>query len=448
MKRRVHIAVGTLVLCSLFVLTACDQSMDPNPPDEDPNLDEQLIDLITIEGQRGLSNFMLPDSDDLEAIPQDPLNPLSADKISLGKLLFHETALGSNPIHESSRGTYSCATCHHAGAGFQAGRRQAIGDGGSGWGQNGEGRRKSTDYSDDEVDVQGVRTPSALNGPYQEVVGWSGTFGVRGPNIGTEARWLPGSAAANNVLGFEGLETQAITAMSNHRMDSIQNTIVVSNPTYTTLWEKVFPGEEVTIEKVGLAIAAYERTLLTNKAPFQRWLRGELNAMTDVEKRGAMVFFGKALCEVCHTGPALNQMDFYALGMPDLEGLDVLGPQSPESMGRGSFLDDPTENFKFKVPQLYNLIDSPFFGHGGSFRTVREVIEYYNEAIPDVNIPTDLVPSRFRPLDLTEQEINDLAVFVTESLYDPDLDRYSVDELPSGNCTPANDPQARIDLGC
>ncbi len=237
--------------------------------------------------------------------------------------------------------------------------------------------------------------------------------------------------------------------MSVHRMDSVQNTIVMSDPTYTALWESVFPGEDVTLEKVGLAIAAYERTLLTDKAPFQRWLKGDLNAMSTAEKRGALVFFGKALCEVCHTGPALNQMDFYAIGMPDLEGPDVIGPVDDESrVGRGHFLDDPTENFKFKVPQLYNLTDAQFFGHGGSFRTLREIVEYYNDAIPEVAIPDDLIPSRFRPLDLTEQEMDDLVLFLSESLYDPDLSRYNAATLPSGNCTPANDAQARIDLGC
>ena len=445
-------SAGTVRACCLaglmLVWTGCDQTTEPEPMMPEPELDEQLVDLITIGGQRGLDNFILPESGDLGAIPQDPLNPLSPDKVELGRLLFHETALASNPIREEARGTYGCVTCHHAGAGFQAGRRQAIGDGGSGWGQNGEGRQKLASYANEEVDAQRIRTPSVLNGPYQEVTGWLGNFGVRGPNAGTEARWLPDTPEANNLLGYDGLETQAIAALTIHRMDSIQNTVVTTLPEYTSLWERVFPGEEVSLEKAGLAIAAYERTLLTNKAPFQRWLKGELSAMTDAEKRGALVFFGKALCEVCHTGPALNQMDFYALGMKEMEGPDVLGAPKDLSKGRGDFLGDQSEDFKFKVPQLYNLVDSPFWGHGGTFRSMREIVEYYNDAVPDVAIPTDLVPSRFRPLDLTEQEISDLVVFLSVSLYDPDLERYSVTDLPSGNCTPANDPQARADLGC
>ncbi len=442
-------AFWSIVCTVAFLFAACDPAVDPDPPVDSPGLDEQLTEIITIGGQRGLSNFILPDSDDLEAIPQDPANPLTEEKIELGKLLFHETALASNPVHPQAVGTYSCATCHHAGAGFQAGRKQAIGDGGSGWGANGEARTRAMGYVDADVDVQGIRSPSVLNSAYQEVMGWSGKFGAVGPNAGTEDRWNPDMPTGVNMLGYEGLESQAIAGMSIHRMDSVQKTIVVSNPEYLALWESVFPGEEVTVEKIGLAMAAYERSLLANRAPFQRWLRGEFNAMSDAEKRGAVIFFDKAICEVCHTGPALNQVDFYALGMPDLAGVGVIGvAEGDEVNGRGEFLGDPSEDLKFKVPQLYNLVDSPFFGHGGSFRTLREVVEYYNDAIPEVAIPSDRIPSRFRPLDLTEEEIDDLVAFLSSALYDPDLSRYAVDELPSGNCTPANDLQARIDLGC
>lgn len=451
MSKRVRKNSGPALWCAALFLSgifsACDPAVDADPPMSDVNLDEELNDILTIGGQRGLSNFILPESDDFTEIPQDPLNPLTADKVELGKLLFHETALASNPLHEEARGTYSCATCHHAGAGFQAGRQQALGDGGSGWGQNGEGRTKLPSYTNEEVDAQRIKSPSVLNSAYQEVMGWAGTFGIRGPNEGTEARWLEGTPETVNNLGYDGLESQAIAAMSIHRMDSVQNTLLVDNPEYTTLWESVFPGEDVTLEKVGLAIAAYERTLMANRAPFQRWLRGETNAMTDAGKRGAIVFFGKAICEVCHTGPALNQVEFYALGMPEISGV-VLGDDKDESLGRGAFLDDPMQNFKFKVPQLYNLVDSPFFGHGGTFRTLREVVEYYNDAVTEVPVPEDLVPVRFKPLELTEDEINDLVVFLSESLYDPNLARYEPTSLPSGNCTPANDPQARIDLGC
>ena len=434
---------------AVLLISGCG-SMEGGTGEEtelEPNLDEMLVDLITIGGQRGLSVFTLPQSDDLGAIPQDPLNPLTSDKVELGALLFHETALATNPKREEALGTYSCATCHHAGAGFQAGVQQGIGEGGSGWGENGRGRQASPAYAADELDVQPIRTPSVLNGAYQEVTGWAGTFGIRGPNRGTEAAWEEGTLFAVNNLGYDGLESQAISGLTKHRLDNFEGSIIESDPTYQALWQSVFGDAPVTSEFVGLAIAAYERTLLSNKAPFQRWLRGETMAMSNAEKRGAIVYFGKAQCEVCHTGPSLNQMDFYALGMPDLPGT-TMAEHEMEVLGRGGFTGEVEEEFKFKVPQIYNLKDSPFYGHGGTFRSIREVVEYYNDGVPAVELPPERLAVFFKPLELTEAEMDDLTLFLTESLYDPDLRRYEKATLPSGNCTPANDEQAKRDLGC
>jgi cytochrome c peroxidase len=94
--------------------------------------------------------------------------------------------------------------------------------------------------------------------------------------------------------------------------------------------------------------------------------------------RGAALFFGKANCVACHTGPALNTMAFRAIGMGDLEGTGVTGydPTKPEHLGRGGFTGIADDNFKFKVPQLYNLTDSPFLGHGGMFTSLREILDY------------------------------------------------------------------------
>ena len=432
-----------------FVVAGCGgiESGGEEEMEQEVALDETLADIITIGGQRSLLDFAFPESDEFGSIPQDPSNPLTADKVELGALLFHETALATNPVKSEALGSYSCATCHHAGAGFQAGIQQGIGEGGSGWGQNGEGRRVGASYASGETDVQTIRTPSVLNSAYQEVMGWAGTFGVRGPNRGSDAFWEEGTLFEVNNLGYDGLESQAIAGLTKHRMDDFQNSIISTDPIYQDLWQKVFPGMPVTSEYVGLAIAAYERTLFASKAPFQRWLKGETMALSAAEKRGAIIFFDKARCEVCHTGPALNQMDFYALGMPDLPGANLAADEM-DILGRGAFINVAEEEYKFKVPQLYNLKDNPFYGHGGTFRSIREVVEYYNDGIPAVDLPPGRITDRFVPLELTEEEMDDLTLFLTESLRDPDLDRYTKATLPSGNCTPANDAQAKRDLGC
>ena len=434
-----------LLLIGAVFLAGCDAGMKEEV--DDPALNEQLEALITLDGQRRLENFQLPDSDDFARIPQDPRNPLTTEKVLLGKLLFHDAALSQDARLESSRGTWSCATCHHAQAGYQAGRQQSMGDGGSGWGVNGEGRRPDPRYPLRDVDTPPLRSPSALNGAYQRVLMWSGGAGANGPNEGTDSFWNTENVTRANHFGYDGLETQAILALDNHRMGNTERSLVASHPTYQALWDQVFPDQPVSDELTGLAIGAFERTLLANKAPFQRWLRGETAAMTSQEKRGALGFFGPSACSDCHTGPALSSMAFYSLGMNDMAGPDVFN-QPGEQLGRGEFLRTGEADFAFKVPQLYNLIDSPFMGHGGTFTSVRDVVEYYRIGIPEKNLPPGTVTDQFHALDLTPSEVDDLVAFLENALRDPDLDRYVPESVPSGSCIPANDLQARADLGC
>ena len=434
-----------LFIACLVLLSSCDTS-GPAAVDHF-ELDDQLERIITLDGQRKLANFILPSSDDFNQIPQDPKNPLTSEKVLLGKLLFHDPVLSQNAIHITGKGTYSCATCHHAEAGFGAGRQQSMGDGGSGWGDRGEARRKAANYDINEVDVPPLRSPSILNSAYQRVMLWSGAAGANGPNRDTQAAWDDIGDSRVNYLGYDGVESQAILALNTHRMDNLAGSFIATDPTYSTLWEQVFPNEPVSDERVGLAIAAYERTVIANQSPFQRWLNGESLSMNAAEKRGAMVFFGESKCADCHTGPALNSMAFYALGMPDMQGPGVLRPPI-DSKGRGDFLRSAEDVYTFKVPQLYNMTDSPFLGHGGTFSSVREVVDYYASGIPDRNLPPGTITDQFHPLSLTAQEVTDLTAFLSNALRDPNLMRYQPTEVPSGGCIPANDAQARIDLGC
>lgn len=406
-------------------------------------------------GNVGKSAYLLPLDNELGKIPQDPNNPITKEKVELGAMLFHETGLGLNPRHAENAGTFSCASCHFASAGFQAGRHQGISDGGMGFGLNGEGRLPNPMYDLSELDVQPVRTPSALNSAYQKVNLWNGQFGATGPNAGTEDRWTQGTPIATNELGFEGVETQAIAALTVHRLD--MNSEISSDLGYNDHFDLAFPdvpvGERYTKLQAGLAIAAYERTLLANKAPFQNWLHGFRTAMSTEEKRGAVLFFGKAGCADCHNGPNLANMDFKAIGLKDLDetveasyGVDG---ESEAHLGRYSFTKMEADKYKFKVPQLYNLTDSPFFGHGSSFRSVRDMVAYKNEGVKEnPDVPDAQLAEEFRPLGLTGEEIDDITAFIENALRDPDLRRFEPAQLPSGNCFPNNDPQARIDLGC
>ena len=440
-----------LCLITLFFLTSC-LSDDETPVSEQRPIDQQLTNALrNAAPDRTTSYFSLPSGNNLSQIPQDPKNPLTEEKVALGRLLYHETALAVNAIRPEGMLTYSCASCHHVQAGFQAGVRQGLSDGGLGFGNAGEGRHRNPLYAPDSLDVQPVRTPSTLNIAYQTNVLWNGQFGATGVNRGTEDRWTEGTPIAVNHLGFEGIETQAIAGLGVHRMDS--DTTLIFRTSYQDLYDAAFgqiPADErYTRETTGLAIAAYERTLLANQAPFQRYLRGETGALSDRQKAGALLFFGKANCVSCHTGPALNSMEFHALGMDDLlgAGVNFSKPDDAAHRGRGGFTGQPEDDYQFKVPQLYNLKDSPFYGHGGTFGSVYEVVRYKNEARAEkAAVPPEQLDELFRPLALSEEEVQQLTDFIENGLYDPELVRYVPDRLPSGQSFPNNDEPSRRDL--
>ena len=201
-------------------------------------------------------------------------------------------------------------------------------------------------------------------------------------------------------------------------------------------------------EIIGLAIAAYERSVVADLSPYQQFLRGDETSLTENEISGLELFFGKAECYKCHNGPALNSMEFHALGFPDLSGADIIGEYSESAAkGRGGFTKKASDDYKFKVPQLYNLEQARFFGHGSSFNSIEEVVRYKNAGkVANAAVPASQISNDFRPLNLTEKEINHLVEFIENGLTDPDLRRYEPSYLPSGNCFPNNDSLSKMQI--
>lgn len=398
--------------------------------------------------------FILPESDDFTNIPQDQNNPLTKQKVELGKMLFYETGLALAPMHESSKGTYSCSTCHVPNSGFMPGRLQGIADGGIGFGDNGEERTKAFHYDDEELDVQSARPLSLMNVAFVTNTSWNGQFGANDQNIGTEGLWDDSPLTEVNHLGFMGLESQNIEGLALHRM--VINKNITDSLGYTAMYNAAFPDfepeERYSEITTSFAISAYLRTIFANEAPFQKWLKGDDKAMTEKEKRGGNLFFGKAKCASCHGGPALNANRFYAVGVKDLyqtSGSFNTGPDDKRNMGRGGFTKKQEDMHKFKVPQLYNLKASPFYFHGSSKHSIQEVIEYFNAGIPENStVPEEQLAPQFQPLNLSDEEISDLISFVAHSLYDADIERYVPYQVLSGNCFPNNDAASRSDLGC
>ena len=424
---------------------------------ESDQLSTELQQAITAKSNGdGLDWLRLPASDNLASIPQDPQNPLTKEKVMLGRFLFHDTALATKGQSSDSE-SWSCASCHHAAAGFKAGVPQGIGEGGVGFGTDGSARHLSDSFdamaeSDaaNKPDIQPVASPTILNSAYQEVMLWNGQFGnaADGVNQGLPMGVLatPDTPKKENVRGFSGLETQAIAGLDVHRLDVSAESDVHTNSTYQQLFAAAYPSGSSDIHMdAAKAIAAYERTVLANASPFQKWLNGDTNAMTQAQLRGGILFFGKAGCADCHRGPALssepgadeNQM-FMAIGFNDFDTdghVQIHGPiGEADRQGRGGFTKEPADMYKFKIPQLYNLSDTTVFGHGASFTSIRDVLEYKNAAAAQNNESLMYIDERFVPLQLSPEELDDLEVFLAQSLHDDKLLRYQPGYVPSGEC--------------
>lgn len=442
---------------TLFVLMACTGYFLSCVHDPEYNVDKFLEHALNLHSSTGsYQGYIMPASDDYAALPnQDAKNPVTAAKVALGKMLFFETGIGLSPNNAVSKEAYSCSSCHVPSKNFTAGRFQGIADGALGFGLNGEGRTKNPLYLGEQVDAQGARPLPTVNLTYVTNALWAGTFGSFGVNVGTEGSWHQDTLVEINFKGLEGLEANNTRALIVHRQ--VINKAVTDSLGYTELFNKAFPdipeSERYTLLTGAFAIAAYFRTILTNQTPFQEWLKGDRSAMTEEQKRGALLFFGKAGCVNCHNSPSLNNMEFFALGVNNLyqSGYNVFrtGPTDGRNLGRGGFTKRAEDLHKFKVPQLYNMKDVGFYFHGASKTSLRDVVQYFNKGIPEnPDVPASQISGFFRPLGLTDTEVDELVEFLENGLYDPNMTRYMPEVTMSGNCFPNNDLQSKVEMGC
>lgn len=439
------------VLLGIFFIVACnrDQIYIDTP------LDQLLNAAITRASPSGSTqHFLLPEETDYASIPQDRHNPLTKEKVHLGKWLFFETGLAQVPIKSAGKKSYSCASCHVPTAGFLPGSPQGIADGGVGFGRNGETRTKMNAYREAEMDVQGLRPLSMLNVAFVKNTTWNGRFGSRDANINTADFWQESDGTAVNIEGLAALETQNIEGMDLHRMEITEE--ILDDYGYRPYFDKAFPDlpetERYTKRAASFAISAYLRSLLTNQAPFQAYLKGEKQALTEQEKKGALLFFGEARCYRCHKEANLGSNEFHAIGVKDLYETEKAFDTSiadPMNLGRGAFTDQQEDNFKFRVPQLYNLQNANFYFHGSSKTSIRAVIDYFNEAKSEnAWVTEDRLSRQFKPLHLTTAQKEDLVAFIENGLFDPSIERYVPTTTLSGLCFPNNDVFSKIELGC
>jgi cytochrome c peroxidase len=318
----------------------------------------------------------------LPPVPVPTDNPMSAEKVELGKMLFWDSRLGGDA-------STPCVVCHVPG---------------KGWGDGGE-------ISRGYPGTQHWRnSQTVINSAYYNKIFWEGSV----TSLETQAP----SAAEGNVAG------NGDPAMMEMRLRFI--------PEYVERFKKVFGTEWPRIFNAYQAIAAFERTIVSDakQVPFDRYAMGDKNALNESQKRGMALFNGKAGCIQCHNGPLASDQKFYSLGVPENEvfkteplyqitqrwehyqkGVTEKDYRSADKdLGLYYVTKNPKDVGKFRTPSLRELKYTAPYMHDGIFYTLDEVVDFYNKGGGDANWPNK--SALIKPLALSDQEKKDLVAFL------------------------------------
>lgn len=328
-------------------------------------------------------------------IPAD--NPQTPEKIALGDKLFNDKRF-------SSTGEVSCSTCHEPAKGFTDSPRSVS-----------EGIDKLT----------GTRNaPTVLNAAYNETQFWDG----RSPDLEDQA--------------LHPFVNPVEMGLPNH--DALL-AVIRGDKEYVRQFRKVFDvgPADITMDQVTHAIAAFERTKVGGNSPFDRWyFGGETDAISESAQRGFQVFLKEGRCVSCHVveenqavftdhnfhniGVGINDMQDTIVGVArafELQKLNdprldvdvaVLTDANKSELGRFAISGELSDMGGFKTPTLRNIALTAPYMHDGSIENLRDVVVHYNNGgVTNEGDPVnDFLSGGIRPLDLTDQQIDDLVAFM------------------------------------
>jgi cytochrome c peroxidase len=281
-------------------------------------------------------------------IPFPESNPYSETKSRLGRTLFFDPILSGSQVR-------SCATCHNPGLSWGDGKARAIGE--------------------KQVPLP-LRSPTLLNVAWVPKLGWDGHF------RDLEAVAYGPIASAANMNMPESLLLERLSAI----------------PGYTDAFAAAFGKGEITRRKVELALATFERSIVSGEAPFDRWIKGDETAISAGAKRGFDLFNSKAHCVSCHGGWAFTDSSFHDIGTA-----------KNEDIGRGRLFPTSAKlRYAFKTPTLRDVMRRAPYMHDGSVATLDAVIELYDRGGVERPSRSELI----FPLHLSKDEKADLIAFL------------------------------------
>lgn len=328
------------------------------------------------------------------AMKMRPENPATPERVELGRLLYFDPILSGDD-------TLSCAHCHHPDLGFSDNRGLSMGKGGTGLGP-------------DRRDGAALRrgSPTVWNAAYNHLQFWDG----RADDLEDQA--------AKPIMDPNEM------AEEPPRLEKQLRAI----PEYVERFAEAFPGDgedAVSFENVTFAISAFERTILSRDSAFDRYARGDREALGPAERRGLNVFRSlKTRCFECHNLPTFANPDFKVVGVPDAD-LAKHGLEAPD-LGRAEIEGGAPYERAFKVPTLRNVALTAPYMHGGQFDTLSEVIDFYaggGGAGAGMDLPN--LDDKIRPFELSEQEKSDLIAFL-HALTDESAKPEFPESVPSG----------------
>jgi len=325
----------------------------------------------------------IPPLGPLPPVPVPADNPMSPEKVELGKMLFWDSRL-------SGDASSPCVVCHEPSKGW------------------GDGAEISRGYPGT---IHWRNSQTVLNSAYYNKLFWEG-------NVTSLEAQAP-AAPEGNVAG------NGDPALMEMRLRFV--------PDYVERFRKVFGTEWPRITHAWQAVAAFQRTLVSDakKVPFDRYMAGDRKALDESQLRGMALYNGKATCIRCHSGPLASDQRFHALGVPDndtfkTEPLAQITHRwqqyqkgVPEANYRDAALDrglyyvtkNPKDIGKFRTPSLRELKYTAPYMHSGVFYTIEEVVDFYDKGGGDGPNKSPLI----RKLGLSEQDKKDLVAFL-ESL--------------------------------
>ena len=290
--------------------------------------------LLPLYANEDKTKWLIP-----KEIPAPKDNQITPKRVELGKFLYFDKRL-------SLTGDISCASCHHPDLGWSDGKKKAVGIHGK------IGPRNS---------------PTVLNTAFQSRQFWDG----RAKSLEEQALG-PMQADIEMGMTFEKIM---------ERIDA--------NKGYVKLFAEAYPDDLLAIETVAKAIATFERTIISKEAPFDKFIKGDNNAINDEAKKGWELFRGKAKCATCHDGFNFTDGSFHNIALGD----DDIGRQALK-MKRKAWKG------AMKTPTLRYVDQSAPYFHDGSAETLEESIEVCGEGGRDQDDP-------YRSPDMKDRSLSD-----------------------------------------